>query len=99
MSMMQHQRLRYISLDVAPRDDRGGHSRRGRLSPSSYGTIANDPTADRKLMTRLVGTDVDLQVAYEAGLTVTHGWEPPVGMKMWGGVVGWRRGRAGSKWP
>jgi transposase len=39
-------------------------------APSSYGTIAaNDPTAVRKLRTRLDGKDVELRVAYEAGAT------------------------------
>ena len=37
--------------------------------PSGYGTIANDPTAIRKLMTRLGGPEVRLRVAYEAGPT------------------------------
>ena len=38
-------------------------------APSSYGSIANDPAAIRKLMTRLGGPDVQLRVAYEAGPT------------------------------
>ncbi|HLY89204.1 MAG TPA: IS110 family transposase, partial [Acetobacteraceae bacterium] len=66
--MMQHRRPRYIGLDVhratiavAIAEEEG--------SPSSYGTIANDPSAVRKLMTRLGGKDVDLRVAYEAGPT------------------------------
>ena len=37
--------------------------------PTSYGTIANDPSAIRKLMARLGGPDVQLRVAYEAGPT------------------------------
>jgi transposase len=65
MSMMQH---RYVGLDVhratiavaVADDDR---------PPVSYGTIANDPTAVRKLMTRLGGPEVRLHVAYEAGPT------------------------------
>src|SRR5690348_1865011 len=68
MRMMQHQRVRYIGLDVhkatiavAIAEEAG--------SPSSYGTIANDPAAVRKLVTRLGGKGVDLQVAYEAGPT------------------------------
>jgi transposase len=68
VKMMQHRRFRYIGLDVhratiavaiAEEED----------SPSSYGTIANDPTAVRKLMRQLGGKDVELQVAYEAGPT------------------------------
>lgn len=63
--MMQH---RYIGLDVhkatiaiamADADE----------PPTSYGTIANDPSAVRKLMTRLGGPEVRLHVAYEAGPT------------------------------
>jgi transposase len=68
VKMMPHRRLRYIGLDVhratiavAIADEDG--------SPSSYGTIANDPTAVRKLMTRLGGKDVELRVAYQAGPT------------------------------
>jgi hypothetical protein len=36
-------------------------------APSSDGTIANGPTAVRKLMTRLGGPAIELGVAYEAG--------------------------------
>ena len=65
MTMMQH---RYVGLDmhratiavaIADRDH----------APTSYGTIANDPTAVHKLMTRLGGPEVCLHVAYEAGPT------------------------------
>ena len=66
--MMQHQRSRSIGLDVhratiavAVAEEDG--------PPSSYGTIANDPTAVRKLMVRLGGPEVRLRVAYEAGPT------------------------------
>jgi transposase len=38
-------------------------------TPTSYGKIANDPSAIRKLMTRLVDPQVELRVAYEAGPT------------------------------
>ena len=68
MEMMQHRQLRYIGLDVhratiavAIAEEEG--------SPSSYGTIANDPDAVRKLMRQLGGKDVELRVAYEAGPT------------------------------
>jgi transposase len=68
MTMMQHRRPRYIGLDVhratiavAIAEEEG--------SPSSYGTIANDPSAVRKLMRQLGGDDVELRVAYEAGPT------------------------------
>jgi len=68
MTMMQHQRSRYIGLDVhgatiavAIAEEDG--------PPTSYGNIANDPSAIRKLMTRLGGPEVRLRVAYEAGPT------------------------------
>jgi transposase len=66
MSMMPQQRVRFIGLDVhratiavAVADDNA--------PPTSYGTIANDPSAVRKLMTRLGGPELELRVAYEAG--------------------------------
>ncbi len=37
--------------------------------PEDHGTIANDPAAVRKLLRRLGGPDVRLEVAYEAGPT------------------------------
>lgn len=68
MTMMQHRRSRYIGLDV--------HSATITVAiaeedgpPSSHSTIANDPSAIRKLMTRLGDPDVQLRVAYEAGPT------------------------------
>jgi transposase len=68
MRMMQHRRVRYIGLDVhratiavAIAEEEG--------PPSSYGTIANDPAAVRKLLRQLGGKDVELRVAYEAGPT------------------------------
>jgi transposase len=66
--MMQQQTVRYIGLDVhkasisvAIAEDGG--------PPSSYGAVANEPAAIRKLMARLSGPDVRLRVAYEAGPT------------------------------
>jgi transposase len=68
MEMMPYQRPRFIGLDVhrvtisvAVAEETG--------APESYGTIANDPAAVRKLMARLGGPDVRLHVAYEAGPT------------------------------
>ena len=68
MEMMLHRQIRYIGLDVhkasiavAIAEEEG--------APSSYGNIANDPSAIRKLMTRRGGPDVRLRVAYEAGPT------------------------------
>jgi transposase len=37
--------------------------------PEDHGTIANDPAAVRKLLQRLGGADIRLEVAYEAGPT------------------------------
>src|SRR5262252_8093175 len=68
MTMMQHRQVRYIGLDVhkasiavAIAEESG--------APSSYGNVPNDPSAIRKVMTRLGGPDVELRVAYEAGPT------------------------------
>src|SRR5215216_503272 len=68
MMTMEHRRSRYVGLDV--------HAATIAVAvvdedepPMSYGTIANDPTAVRKLITRLGGSDVRLRVAYEAGPT------------------------------
>jgi transposase len=66
--MMHQRQIRYIGLDVhkvsiavAITEEAG--------APSSYGSIANDPSAVRKLMTQLGGAEVELRVAYEAGPT------------------------------
>lgn len=68
MTMMQHRQVRYIGLDVhkvsisvAIAEEAG--------APTSYGTIANDPSEIRKLTMRLGGPNVELRVAYEAGPT------------------------------
>jgi transposase len=68
MTMMQHRQIRYIGLDVhkatiavAIAEEAG--------TPTSYGSIPNDPSAIRKLMTRLGDPQVELRVAYEAGPT------------------------------
>ncbi len=68
MKMMHRRQVRYIGLDVhkatiavAIAEEEG--------SPSSYGTIANEPDAVRKLVARLGGKRVELRVAYEAGPT------------------------------
>jgi transposase len=63
MSMMQH---RYIGLDVH-RATIAVAIADADAAPSSHGTIANEPSAVRKLMTRLGGPEVRLHVAYEAG--------------------------------
>jgi transposase len=68
VEMMQHRRSRYLGLDV----------HRAKITvavaeedspPTGYGTIANDPSAIRKLMARLGSPDIRLRVAYEAGPT------------------------------
>ena len=63
VNMTPHRRSRYIGLDVhratiavAIAEEEG--------APTSYGTIANDPSAIRKLMARLGGQEVRLRVAY-----------------------------------
>src|SRR5262245_38552391 len=68
MTMTPQRQVRCIGLDVnkasiaaAIADEEG--------APSSYGTIANDASAIRTLMTRLGGPEVQLRVAYEAGPT------------------------------
>ena len=68
VNVTPHRQSRYIGLDVhratiavAIAEEEG--------APTSYGTIANDPAAIRKLMARLGGPEVRLRVAYEAGPT------------------------------
>lgn len=68
MTMMHHRQIRYIGLDVhkatiavAIADEAG--------APTSYGSIANDPSSVRTLMTRLGHPQAELRVAYEAGPT------------------------------
>jgi transposase len=68
MEMMQHRQVRYIGLDVHKASIAVAIAEEGG-APTSYGNIANDPSAIRKLMTRLGGPDVQLRVAYEAGPT------------------------------
>jgi hypothetical protein len=68
MTMMQHRQVRYIGLDVHRGSVAAAIAEDGG-APRSYGNIANDPPAIRTLMTRLGGPDVQLRVAYEAGLT------------------------------
>jgi transposase len=64
MTMMQHRQIRYIGLDVhkasisvAIAEESG--------TPTSYGKVDNDPSAIRKLMTRLGSPEVEVRV--EAG--------------------------------
>jgi len=68
MTMMHQRQIRYIGLDVhkltiavAIAEEVG--------APSSYGSIANEPSAIRTLLTRLGDPEVELRVAYEAGPT------------------------------
>jgi transposase len=68
MSMMHHQQLRYIGLDVHKATIAVAIAEEGG-APTSFGSIDNDPSAIRKLMTRLGGPELELRVAYEAGPT------------------------------
>ena len=68
MSMMHHQQLRYIGLDVHKATIAVAIAEEGG-APTSFGSIDNDPSAIRKLMTRLGGPERELRVAYEAGPT------------------------------
>ena len=67
MTMMQHREIRYIGLDVHKATISVAIADEG--APTSYGRIANDPSAVRTLMTRLGDPKVELHVAYEAGPT------------------------------
>jgi transposase len=66
--MMQHRQIRYIGLDVHRANIAVAIAEEGG-APTSYGNIANDPSAIRKLMTRLGSPEIELRVAYEAGPT------------------------------
>jgi transposase len=68
MTMMQHRQIRYIGLDVHKATIAVAIAEEAD-APTSYGSIANDPSAIRKLMMRLGGPEVELRVAYEAGPT------------------------------
>ena len=68
MTMMQHRQIRYIGLDVHKATIAVAIAEEA-APPTSYGSIANDPSAIRTLMTRLGGPQVELRVAYEAGPT------------------------------
>src|SRR2546423_14555166 len=66
--MMHHRHIRYVGLDVhkatiavAIADEAG--------APTSYGSILNEPSAVRTLMTRLGDQQREVRVAYEAGPT------------------------------
>jgi hypothetical protein len=71
MTMMPHRRVRYIGLDVHRATIAVAIAEEGG-SPSSYGTIVNDPTAVRKLRTRLGGKDVDCASPTRLGRRATH---------------------------
>lgn len=68
MTMMHHQQIRYIGLDVHKASISAAIAEESG-PPTSYGRIPNDPAALRTLMTRLGGPQVELRVAYEAGPT------------------------------
>ena len=68
MSPAKHQRTRYVGLDVHSTSITAAVAE-GDEPPTSFGSIANEPAAVRKLITRLGGPDIQLRVAYEAGPT------------------------------
>jgi transposase len=68
MPMMPHQVFRYIGLDVHRASIAVAVADEDQ-PPTSHSSIANDPSAVRKLMSRLGGPEVRLRVAYEAGPT------------------------------
>jgi transposase len=69
MTMMQQQRqIRYLGLDVHKATIAVAIAEEGG-APTSYGSIPNEASAIRKLMTRLGDPAVELRVAYEAGPT------------------------------
>ena len=67
--MQQNKRFRYIGLDVHRATIAVAIAEDDGQPPISYGSIANEPSAMRKLMARLGGPEVRLRVAYEAGPT------------------------------
>ena len=70
MEMMQQDgRSRYIGLDVHRATIAVAIAEDDGCPPTSYGSIANEPSAIRKLMARLGGPNVRVRVAYEAGPT------------------------------
>src|SRR5919112_4700644 len=68
VKMIPHRRSRYIGLDVH-RATIAVAVAEAEGPPGTYGTIPNEASSIRKLMTRLGGEDVQLHVAYEAGPT------------------------------
>jgi transposase len=68
MTMMQHRQIRYIGLDVHKSTIAVAIAEEGD-APTSYGSIPNDASAIRTVMTRLGHPQVELRVAYEAGPT------------------------------
>lgn len=70
MSMLHDRQIRHIGLDVHQAKIAVAIAEDG-AAPISYGSIANDPSAIRTLMTRLGdgGRQIELRVAYEAGPT------------------------------
>jgi transposase len=68
MMTIEHQHTRYVGLDVHSTTIHAAVAEDDE-PPTSHGCIANDPTAVRKMITRLSGPNIRLRVAYEAGPT------------------------------
>ena len=63
LHMMPHRRIRRIGLDVH-KPSLGAAIAEESGAPTSYGSIQNEPSAIRTLMTRLGDPKVELRVAY-----------------------------------
>lgn len=60
---------KYVGLDVSKEKITVAIADEGREAPRFYGTIDHHPDAVRRLMRKLSGNDVHLEVCYEAGPT------------------------------
>ena len=74
---------KYVGLDVSKDKIAVAIADEGRDAPRYYGTISHNPDAVSKLMRRLSGKDVVLEVCYEAGPTGfdLHRWITRMGIQ------------------